>query len=399
VDSVSKQFVLPHERVHTLKERALHPFRRAGADRLQALNDVSFSVPQGEFFGIVGRNGSGKSTLLKCMAGIYRIDAGTIHMRGRLSTFIELGVGFNADLAARDNVLINGIMLGLTPQEALRRFDSIIEFAELEEFVDLKLKNYSSGMQVRLAFSVMIQVDADILLIDEVLAVGDAAFQQKCFDAFQRMKEAGKTILFVTHDMSAVQRFCDRAMLLERGRVELIGAPDEVGTRYLERNFGREVAAPSMVTGGEERAGDRSAEIVEAWFEQGGARTDALPQGQPCTLTLRVRFNAALRDPIIAFLIENERHDPLWALSNEDGGASTGAHEAGEEATFSVTFTNVFAPGRIYVTPWMLHAGGAPIIDRRPRLLSAVVTAVHRSGGAVDLPHAMRYERGVRTSA
>jgi ABC-type multidrug transport system ATPase subunit len=245
----------------------------------------------------------------------------------------------------------------------------------------------------------MIQVDADILLIDEVLAVGDAAFQQKCFDAFQRMKDAGKTILFVTHDMGAVQRFCDRAMLIDRGRVEMIGAPDEVGTRYLERNFGREVAAPAMVTDGEDRAGDRSAEIVEAWFEQGGARTDVLPQGQPCALTLRVRFNAPLRDPIIAFLIENERHDPLWALSNEDGGAMTGSHEAGEEATFTVTFTNVFAPGRIYLTPWMLHNGGAPIIDRRPRLQSAVVTAVHRSGGAVDLPHEMRYERGVRTSA
>ena len=145
-------------------------------------------------------------------------------MRGRLSTFIELGVGFNPDLAARDNVLINGIMLGLSPKEALRRFDAIIAFAELEEFVDLKLKNYSSGMQVRLAFSVMSQVDADILLIDEVLAVGDAAFQQKCFDVFQRLKDEGKTILFVTHDMGAVARFCDRAVLLERGRVELIGA-------------------------------------------------------------------------------------------------------------------------------------------------------------------------------
>ena len=188
-------------------------------------------------------------------------------------------------------------MLGLTPKEALRRFDSIIEFAELEDFVDLKLKNYSSGMQVRLAFSVMIQVDADILLIDEVLAVGDAAFQQKCFDAFRQMKDAGKTILFVTHDMGAVSRFCDRAMLIDRGRVELIGAPDEVGTRYLERNFGREVAAPSLVTGGEERTGDRSAEIVEAWFEHGGTRTDVLPQGQPCTLHLRDALQRAAARP------------------------------------------------------------------------------------------------------
>ncbi|MFL5887428.1 MAG: ABC transporter ATP-binding protein, partial [Thermoleophilaceae bacterium] len=219
VDGVSKTFRVPQERVHTLKERALHPFRRSGHERFEALKDVSFAVEPGEFFGIVGRNGSGKSTLLKCLAGIYRVDQGGIYINGRVSTFIELGVGFNPDLAARDNMTINAIMLGLSPRDARERFDRVIEFAELEEFTDLKLKNYSSGMQVRLAFSVMIQVDADILLIDEVLAVGDASFQQKCFEVFQRMRDEGKTIVFVTHDMGAVQRFCHRAMLIERGDV------------------------------------------------------------------------------------------------------------------------------------------------------------------------------------
>jgi ABC-type polysaccharide/polyol phosphate transport system ATPase subunit len=398
VEGVGKEFRLPHEQAHTFKERALHPFRRRGADRLLALDDVSFTVGQGEFFGIVGRNGSGKSTLLKCLAGIYRADRGEIRMRGRLSTFIELGVGFNPDLAARDNVLINGIMLGLSPKEALRRFDSIIAFAELEEFVDLKLKNYSSGMHVRLAFSVMSQVDADVLLIDEVLAVGDAAFQQKCFDVFQRLKDDGKTILFVTHDMAAVNRFCDRAVLLERGRVELIGAPDHVGARYLQRNFDRDGARP----GGdaeEGRVGDGSAELLEAWFEVDGVRTDVLPQAADCTACVSVRVHVPLVEPAIAILLENDRHDPLWAISNEDGDAPAGTHAAGDEATFSVTFRNVFAPGRIHLTPWMVHAGGAPIIDRRPRLASAVVTAVHRSGGLVDLPCVMRYDRGVRAPA
>src|SRR2546421_11775578 len=191
-DGVSKTFRIPREHVHTLKEKALHPFRRPGHDELRALRDVSFAVQPGEFFGIVGRNGSGKSTLLKCLAGIYAVDRGRIYVNGRVSTFIELGVGFNPDLAARDNIAINAIMLGLSPRDARDRFDRVIEFAELEDFVDLKLKNYSSGMQVRLAFSVMIQVDADILLIDEVLAVGDASFQQKCFDVFHRMKDEGK---------------------------------------------------------------------------------------------------------------------------------------------------------------------------------------------------------------
>jgi ABC-type polysaccharide/polyol phosphate transport system ATPase subunit len=399
VTDVAKEFRLPHERMHTLKERAMHPFRRSGVDVLRALEGVSFGVPQGEFFGIVGRNGSGKSTLLKCLAGIYGVNRGEIRMRGRLSTFIELGVGFNPDLAARDNVLINGIMLGLSPKEALSRFEAIIEFAELEEFVDLKLKNYSSGMQVRLAFSVMSQVDADVLLIDEVLAVGDAAFQQKCFDVFHRLKQEGKTILFVTHDMAAVTRFCDRAMLLDRGRIETIGAPDIVGTRYMQRNFESETGGAGEPDEGD-RVGDRSAEIVEAWFEQDGQRTTVLRQGEDCTFRMRLRFNSALDDPICAFLLEDERQHPLFAISNEDMGTSTGSHVAGEDAIFAVTFRNVFAPGRVYATPWMLHAGGAPIVDRRPRLTNAIVTALHRSGGLVDLPASATYERvGERAEA
>jgi ABC-type polysaccharide/polyol phosphate transport system ATPase subunit len=399
VQDVSKQFRLPHERVHTLKERALHPFRRSGFDVLRALEGVSFDVAEGEFFGIVGRNGSGKSTLLKCLAGIYRIDHGEIRMRGRLSTFIELGVGFNPDLAARDNVLINGIMLGLSPKEALRRFDAIIAFAELEEFVDLKLKNYSSGMQVRLAFSVMSHVDADVLLIDEVLAVGDAAFQQKCFDVFHRLRDEGKTILFVTHDMDSVVRFCDRAMLLERGRIEVIGAPDMVGARYVQRNFERE-QTELRKSDEDVRVGDGSAEIVEAWFEQDGRQTSVLRQGEECTFRMRLRFLAPIDDPICAFLVEDERRHPLFAISNEDGGAVTGAHGPGDDAVFGVTFRNVFAPGRIFVTPWMLHSGGAPIVDRRPRMVTAVVTAMHRSGGLVDLPATVTYERmGERAEA
>src|SRR6202142_2949650 len=238
---LDKRFKIPEERSHTLKERALHPFKRSRHEQLHALKDISFAVEPGEFFGIVGRNGSGKSTLLKCLAGIYRVDEGNIWCNGRMSTFIELGVGFNPDLAAYDNVALNGIMLGLSPREARARYERVIEFAELEEFQDLKLKNYSSGMHVRLAFSVAIQVDANILLIDEVLAVGDAGFQQKCFDEFQRLKRDGRTILFVTHDMSAIERFCDRAMLLDKGKMLQIGEPKAIARRYNELNFGRTV--------------------------------------------------------------------------------------------------------------------------------------------------------------
>ena len=172
VRSLDKAFRLPHEKYSTLKERAVHPFASRSYDTLQALRGVTFEVPRGEFFGIVGKNGSGKSTLLKILAGIYRVDGGDVSVDGRLAPFIELGVGFNHDMSARDNVLMNGIMLGLSPRQARARFDEIIAFAELEDFIDQKLKNYSSGMLVRLAFSVTVQVDADVLLFDEVLAVG-----------------------------------------------------------------------------------------------------------------------------------------------------------------------------------------------------------------------------------
>ena len=243
VSGASKTFRIPREAAHTLKERALHPLRRRGYDEFSALRDVSFNVRRGEFFGVVGRNGSGKSTLLKCLAGIYSLDRGQIVIDGRMSTFIELGVGFNPDLAARDNVIMNGIMLGLTAREGQDRYDEIIDFAELRDYQELKLKNYSSGMYVRLAFSVAIQVQADILLIDEVLAVGDASFQQKCYDVFNDMRDAGRTVLFVTHDMGSVARMCDRALLLEHGDVVMIDEPDAVANRYLELNFAREDVA------------------------------------------------------------------------------------------------------------------------------------------------------------
>ena len=390
VDGVSKAFRLPHEKVSTLKERALHPFKRSRFDRLQALDEVSFVVPKGEFFGIVGRNGSGKSTLLKCLAGIYRVDRGGVYIDGRVSTFIELGVGFNPDLAARDNVLINGVMLGLSPREALERYDRVIDFAGLREFEELKLKNYSSGMHVRLAFSVMIQVDADVLMIDEVLAVGDAAFQQKCFDVFNRLRDEGRTILFVTHDMGSVRRFCHRAMLLDRGGVRLIGDPREVGDAYVDMNF-RSETGEAVQRG--ERMGDRSAELLEAWWEdETGERQTTLRQGRPCSFRARVRFDRPVEDPRIAVGFENEQGLPLLATSTEWAKEQTGSFAAGDEAVFTVTLDMAFAPGRIYASPWVDDGHGGRVMDRRPRMCTALVTGPYQTGGLVDLPHDVRLE-------
>jgi ABC-type polysaccharide/polyol phosphate transport system ATPase subunit len=399
VDGVSKAFRIPRERVHTLKERALHPFRRNVHDDLLALDDVSFAVEPGEFFGIVGRNGSGKSTLLKCLAGIYGTDSGAIYVNGRLSTFIELGVGFNPDLAARDNVVLNATMLGLSPKEARERFDDILAFAELEEFVDLKIKNYSSGMLVRLAFSVMIQVDADILLIDEVLAVGDAAFQQKCFEEFERIRASGRTVLLVTHDMGAVRRFCTRAMLLEHGHIVATGGPEEVGNRYLELNFSeaaREAEAgqraqptvmlASRVEDDPEHLGDGRAEIVEAWFtDERHEATDVLHTAYPCAFCARVRFHADVDGPDFAMGLYNTRGMLVFTASTALGQQPTGTFSPGDEVEFRFYFGNLLEPDRYSVTASLRDHGGG-WIDLRDRFMTIMVAATQATGGLVQIP-------------
>jgi len=234
VVDVAKSFRLPHQQRTTIKEHFLHPLERTSYEKQQALQGVTFSIEPGEFFGIIGPNGSGKSTLLKILAGIYRQDCGEVRVNGRLSPFIELGVGFNFDLTARDNVRINGTLLGLGRRELNRRFHDIIAFAELERFVDQKLKNFSSGMQARLAYSIAIQVDFDVLLLDEVLAVGDQQFQEKCFETFQEFRRAGKTVVLVTHNLSVIDEMADRALALTSGRMLSIGEPSDVLSAYNE---------------------------------------------------------------------------------------------------------------------------------------------------------------------
>jgi ABC-type polysaccharide/polyol phosphate transport system ATPase subunit len=232
---VSKSFKIPHDQRVFFKEYFLHPFRRTTYERNAALQDVTFAVEAGEFFGVFGPNGSGKSTLLRTLAGIYVPDAGVVRVNGLLSPFIELGVGFNLELNARDNIRINSTLAGLSKRQLNERFDQILEFSELERFVDQRLKNYSSGMLVRLAYSIAIQIPFDVLLLDEVLAVGDESFQQKCFVTFDRFKEEGKTVVLVTHDLNLLSRFCDRVLLIEDGVVRASGPADDVIEVYREK--------------------------------------------------------------------------------------------------------------------------------------------------------------------
>lgn len=241
VDSVSKSFKLPHEKQNSIKGLFINMFRRKRSyEKQKVLQGVSFEVKKGEFFGIVGRNGSGKSTLLKLLAGIYSPDSGAIQINGKLTPFIELGVGFNPELTGRENIFLNGALLGFNRKQMTAMYDEIVEFAELEKFMDQKLKNYSSGMQVRLAFSIAIRAKSEILILDEVLAVGDAAFQQKCNDYFMEVKNTGTTVVLVTHDMENVRKYCDRAILIEDGELRSEGAPNTIANQYSLNNMGDE---------------------------------------------------------------------------------------------------------------------------------------------------------------
>ncbi len=237
IEGVNKTFRLPHEKRTSIKGSVINLFRKQTYEKQEALKDISFEVKKGEFFGIVGRNGSGKSTLLKLLAGIYSPDEGLININGSLTPFIELGVGFSPELTGRENVFLNGALLGFKRKEMSAMYDSIVEFAELERFMDQKLKNYSSGMQVRLAFSIAIRATSNILLLDEVLAVGDAAFQQKCYNHFEELKRQKTTVIFVSHDMGAVRRFCNRAVYIDKGLLVHEGTPADIADIYAEANI------------------------------------------------------------------------------------------------------------------------------------------------------------------
>jgi ABC-2 type transport system ATP-binding protein len=350
VRDLEKTFRIPTHRVDTLKERAAHPFRRARYRELRALRGISFEVRRGEFFGIVGRNGSGKSTLLKILSSIYRADAGRIRMAGRLAPFIELGVGFNPELTARENVALNGVMMGLGRREAASRLDAVLEFAGLTEFVDLKLKNYSSGMLVRLAFAVMVEADADIMLIDEVLAVGDASFAQKCMDVFKQKRSAGKTLVLVTHDMATVQSFCDRAMLLHDGELRYIGDPEEAALRYYRLNFGAAEERDGAPAAG--AVPDVNVKLIDVWLENAdGRRVENIEQGEPISLKLVVEARHELAEPVFGFSLLNVDGVPVLGFGTtleQSAGLA-----AGQRVRVAATVENPLVPGRYSVDCWV----------------------------------------------
>ncbi|MDQ6607159.1 MAG: ABC transporter ATP-binding protein [Actinomycetota bacterium] len=347
---VDKTFNIPDQKVDTLKERATHPFRRVEHRRLRALQSVSFDIHKGEFFGIVGRNGSGKSTLLKILASIYRADAGRVRMAGRVAPFIELGVGFNPELTARENVVLNGVLMGLGRREAQRRLGEVIEFSELANFVDLKLKNYSSGMMVRLAFAIMVQADADIMLIDEVLAVGDAAFAQKCMDVFHEKRQAGKTIVLVTHDMPTVQSLCHRAMLLHDGEMRFIGAPEDAALRYYRLNFAQMGGTQKKPAGEPDVVLDLNVRIVEATLrDPAGGAIENVEQGRPIIVDILTEAARPLEGPTFTCHVVNEDGVVVTAFTR----ILEQRVETGGRIRLTGEIENRLVAGRYYLDCWV----------------------------------------------
>lgn len=340
VEKVSKRFLLPHEKNQSLKSaftRLVRRFER-GYEIQHALKDISFEVKQGEFFGIVGRNGSGKSTLLKMLAGIYQPTSGHIKTQGRIVPFIELGVGFNGELTGRENVYLNGALLGFSKREIDALYEEIVSFAELEKFMDQKLKNYSSGMQVRLAFSLATRANADILIVDEVLAVGDAAFQRKCFEYFKSLKANKKTVVFVTHSMDSVREYCDRAMLIDASEIKAIGKPQEIARKYTQLFMDQETVKTS--TG--ERWGDRRVR-----YDKVTAQLD----GNEILVTATLKAHEAIDILVSGLHVAAQDGVEIVALNNRIIQQDDITHlQKGDTHELTWRMLNVFNDGNYFIT-------------------------------------------------
>lgn len=361
VNHVSKSFKLPHEKHSTLKSLIINPFSNAKSyEKHHVLSDISFEVEKGEFFGIVGRNGSGKSTLLKLLASIYATEKGHIEVAGKLVPFIELGVGFNPELSGRDNVYLNGAMLGFSDKEIDAIYDDIVSFAELEKFMDQKLKNYSSGMQVRLAFSVATRSRADILLVDEVLAVGDADFQRKCYDYFTTLKATGKTVIFISHDMNAIREYCDRVMLIDNGKQVQIGSASEIAEEYLKLFSPKPlpVKEPTKIT-------SEVVDVKQRWGDGSVKLSAKLSQASRdiIKITVKSTANKPVKDQIIGVSIEGPSGEIAYGTNTQILKQKLPALNKGQSLTTTWEIPNIFRDGN-YVVAIASHGyAGLPVYD------------------------------------
>ena len=316
VEDVSKRFRMYRERNQSLKA-ALMRGKRATFEEFWALRDVSFEIPEGSTFGLIGENGSGKSTLLKCIAKILQPDKGPVVARGRLAALLELGSGFHQELSGRENVYLNGSILGMRRKELEAKFDEIVDFSGIEAFIDQPVKNYSSGMYVRLGFAIAINIDPEILLVDEILAVGDAAFQQKCMDKFADFRKAGKTVVIVSHAMGSLRTMCDHAAWLQKGKLIEVGTTAQTVDDYVDATH---VERPVEVAADPNRWGSGEATITDVELINGaGERTSRFRTGEKFIVRMDYDFKKRIDKPVFGLAITTLEGVYLWALHSRDG--------------------------------------------------------------------------------
>ena len=317
VDGVWKNFRLYQEKNQHLKSTLLRG-RRARYEEFWALKGIDFEIQHGESFGIIGSNGSGKSTLLKCLAGILTPDKGSVTHDGRVVALLELGAGFHPELSGRENVYLNGAILGMTHGDIDRSFDDIVEFSGLERFIDTPVKNYSSGMVVRLGFAVATNVDPEILVIDEVLAVGDASFQQRCYERIESFRQDGRTIILVSHGLAQITQLCSRAAWIEKGELKEVGPALEVVSDYTGNSYSAMAKAEGEIG---ERWGEGGAEITAIRVLDGeGSERDAHVSGRPLTIAIDVESHLPVSDPVIGIRITDIHGHPVWGSSTRRRG-------------------------------------------------------------------------------
>lgn len=379
VEGVNKTFKLPHEKQSSVKGAVINLFRGGNRsfEKQQALKNITFEVKRGDFFGIVGRNGSGKSTLLKLLAGIYSADSGSIQINGKLTPFIELGVGFNPELTGRENVFLNGALLGFNRKEVSAMYKDIVEFAELERFMDQKLKNYSSGMQVRLAFSIAIRSQSEILVLDEVLAVGDMDFQQKCFDYFSTLKKGPRTVILVTHDMGAVLKFCDQAMLINNGEVQNIAEPKKIADTYIEMNFEKQQAVGTPSTPQKHD----NAYIKSVHITQSGKPKTKFDSGEECEVN--IAFINPKNEPLhLGMQIFNNEGVYCFGTNSKISGAKPIKKPNGST---TVSLKLDLVPGRYNITGATISEDGINVYDYRPNSAGFLIKKTTELEGVANL--------------
>ncbi len=355
VDNVSKNFILPVEKINSVKGY-LTSLTKGSLSKQKtvhtALKDINFEVKKGEFFGIVGRNGSGKSTLLKIIAGIYQPTTGKVTVNGKLVSFIELGVGFNPELSGRENVYLNGAMLGFSHQETESMYDSIVDFAELRPFMDQKLKNYSSGMQIRLAFSMAIRAKADIMIFDEVLAVGDSDFQTKCFDYFNQIKnDKSITVVFISHSMDAIREYCSRAMLIESSQMQIIGSTSKVTESYLKLFSNKD---EDDTKDKDNRWGNHTVTIKKITSEQ----TKDLIK-----ISILTKFKQDFENPVFSIRIRESSGTEITGTNTKLEHVKTGKIKKNQEVTARFEFPNIFRDGKYIVDSAVMYNDGQKIAE------------------------------------